>query len=60
MHVLCATSQSQTPDPNSGGHKNHENISQFCAIVISFQTKDASFKQKIIEIGLLFMEIFSP
>ena len=46
MCLLCATFLSQAPDPNLGGLKNQEKISQFCVIAISFPTKSASFKQK--------------
>ena len=43
---LCATFESKAPDPNWGGLKNQEKIYQFCAVVISFPTKGASFKPK--------------
>ena len=42
----------------AAGFKNQKKISQFCAVAISFPTMSTSFKQKNIEIGLLFMEIY--
>ena len=58
MRRLCATFYLQAPDPNSGGLKNQEKISQFCAVGISFPTKGASFIQKkFIKFGLLFNQI---
>jgi len=41
--LLSAPFQSQAPDPNSGGLKNEEKISQFCAFNVIFPTKSASF-----------------
>ena len=34
MRQLSATIYSQAPDPNLGGLKNQEKISQFCAVGI--------------------------
>ena len=55
MRLLSLTFLSQAPDSNLGVLKNQEKIYQFCTPIMG-----TSFKQKIIEIGLLFIEISCP